>query len=200
MLKVNPDFSAWLGKRTLIFGDVNSGKTTLTREVLGWMCGQGLAARIAVIDLAPDIPEGIAAKKGLKGVGGKLIPPEGTGIPYLSSSIAPPRLTARSEEGALRIACGNAARIEVLLEEYPGGERDILFINDISMYLQAGEVATVKLLLEKARTVVANGYYGRILGTGVLSARERKKMEELKEIFHILVFLKDIKGNESIHK
>ena len=54
-----------VGKRILITGDVNTGKTTLERNIMNLLFDRSLSSRIAIIDMAPDIPEEIAAKRGL---------------------------------------------------------------------------------------------------------------------------------------
>ena len=94
----------YLGKKTLIVGDVNTGKTTRCREILEDFCRQGLGERIAVIDLAPEIPEEILRDRGLKGVGGRLLPPDGSGVVYLHVPIIAPRLTSATEGEALEKA------------------------------------------------------------------------------------------------
>ena len=118
----------------------------------------------------------------MQGVGGKLTAPC-EGVAYLAAPIRPPRLTAKTEAEALLLARENAATIDRLLEEFQGSGRDILFINDVSMYLQAGSADELLRRIEPARTVVANGYYGRKLGGGALSAREAEEMTKLIAAF-----------------
>jgi len=169
----------YLGKWTLIAGDVNTGKTTLSARILNAMCAQGFGPRIAVIDLAPEIPEALAAGRKLKGAGGKLVPPSMTGVIYLSTRLKPPRLSSRSEEEAIEKAGRNAVKIEKLFRDYDGFERDILFVNDVSMYLQAEKAEGLVRLMQKASTLIANGYYGKKLGSSIISERERREMEVL---------------------
>lgn len=187
------NISDWIGRRKLILGDVNSGKSTLTAEVLHIICAQSMGSRVAVLDLAPEIPPDLASRKGLNGIGGGLLPAEGADVLYLTSPLKPPRLSSDTEEAALAIAADNASKIEELFRKWNFSERDILFINDLSMYAQAGNTAVLKGLLDSASTVVANGYYGTSLGRGVLSRRERRKMEKWKGFFHEILFLR-IKG------
>ena len=173
------DIETYLDKKTLILGDVNSGKTTLCREILEGFCRQGLGGRIAVIDLAPDIPEEILRARGLAGVGGRLTPPAGSGAAYLRVPVVAPRLTSSTEGEALEKARCNREAIEGLLRRFEEPGRDILFINDVSLYLQAGEPEHLAQVLDRVSTAVVNGYLGEKLGPGELSRREREAMEKL---------------------
>jgi tRNA-specific 2-thiouridylase len=173
----------YLDRKTLIVGDVNSGKTTLCREILEDLCRQGLGDRIAVIDLAPEIPEEILRNRGLKGVGGRLLPPDGSGAVYLHVPVIAPRLTSATEEEALEKARRNRDAVEGFFRQFETSGRDILFINDVSLYLQAGDPGRLAAILEKAQTAVVNGYFGETLGPGALSRREREAMEKLAEWF-----------------
>jgi hypothetical protein len=166
-----------LGKRILITGDVNTGKTTLTRHVLESLCRAGAGARIVIVDMAPEVPEEVALEKGVRGVGGKLIPFGWDEIVYLTTRIKPPRLSSKTEEEALFVAEENKASIDDLLRGFRQAGRDILFINDLSIYLQMGSAKDLLEWTRPASTVVANGYYGCKLGTGVLSMREAAEME-----------------------
>ena len=156
----------YLDKKTLILGDVNSGKTTLCRKILEDFCRQGLARRIAVIDLAPQIPEESLRNRGLRGVGGRLAPPEGAGVVYLHAPVVAPRLTSTTEAEALDKARRNRDAVEGLLRQAETSGRDILFINDVSLYLQAGDPGRLAAILEKTDTAVVNGYFGETFGYG----------------------------------
>lgn len=169
----------YLDKKTLIVGDVNSGKTTLCREILEDFCRQGLGGRIAVVDLAPEIPEEMLRSRGLEGVGGRLLPPAGSGVFTLRVPVLAPRLTSTTEEEALEKARQNRENIEGLFRQVEALGRDILFVNDASLYLQAGDPERLAGLLDGAATAVVNGYYGKKLGPGELSRREREAMERL---------------------
>jgi hypothetical protein len=177
------DAMEYLGKKTLILGDVNSGKTTLTREILDGFCRQGVGGRIAVMDLAPEIPEEVLRRRGLAGVGGRLEPPGGCGAATLHATIVAPRLTSSSEEEAMEKAGWNRKVIDGLFRRFESLERDILFINDVSLYLQAGGLDRITGLLEKTGTAVVNGYFGEMLGRGELSRREREAMKGLAAWF-----------------
>jgi len=184
--------SEFLGKRTLITGDISTGKTSFTRKILEEMCRHHLAARITVIDLAPEIPGEVAVELGLKGIGGELLPPEGKDIVYLTTFLNPPRLSSKSEEEAISIAVQNAKKIEDLFIGFSRCRRDIFFVNDISLYLQAGSAQKLMEWMEKASTIVVNGYYGERLGSGILSQREKKEMQALGKFFHIRIQMPEI--------
>jgi hypothetical protein len=170
-----------LGKRILVIGDVNTGKTTLCKRWLSELCQRGLGARIALLDLAPTISPELALKRGIVGVGGELRAPEGSGVLDLRAHLKPPRLSSNTESEALDKAERNAHLIETLISRLEP-RRDILFINDVTLFLQARSAAS---LIESAgfdgrTTLVINGYRGKRLGGGVLTQHETAEMSELE--------------------
>jgi len=177
------DVHNFLEKWTLIVGDVNTGKTTLTQRILDRLVHLVPDERLAVIDLAPVIPQQMAVQLGLSGVGGRLSRPEEVNALYLSTHIDPPRLSTDTEEAALAVAERNRAKIEKLLYTFAESGRDVLVVNDISLYLQAGSVRDLTRYFSKTATLVANGYLGQKLGQGVLSQREHREMQALMGSF-----------------
>lgn len=173
------DIQAFLGKRTLIVGDINSGKTFRTGEILEAFCRAGLGVRIIILDLAPEIPEEMAVAKGLKGAGGRLSPPPECHVLVFDASPMPPRLSSRTEAEALEKARRNRLVIDGLLHRVSETGRDILFVNDISLYLQAGNTEDLIPFLDGFLTVIANGYLGERLGGGFLTEREQGQMRNL---------------------
>jgi len=172
-----------LGRKLLIVGDVNTGKTTRTGTILEDFCRRGLGPRIAVLDLAPHIPPAIAAAHGLTGVGGALKLPGGCDLLAIHEQLQAPRLTSASEAEAIAKAAGNKALVDAAVQRVVASGRGILFINDISMYLQAGTADELAPQLARADTVVANGYFGQRLGGGELTRHERTQMERLRAWF-----------------
>ncbi|MEJ8836858.1 hypothetical protein [Ramlibacter sp. AN1133] len=170
-----------LGRRLLIVGDVNTGKTTLARRILQDLCTRGLGARIAILDLAPTIPPEVARQRGVRGVGGTLEADPSSDVAYVRPLLHAPRLTSASEEEAAAKAAQNRQRIAAAWQELP--PRAILFVNDISLYVQAGHASDLVERLGQVETVVANGYLGERLGGGELTRQERAQMEELREWF-----------------
>jgi hypothetical protein len=102
-------------------------------------------------------------------------------IRYYTAKIAAPRLTGKTVDEVQMLAEHNAKRLEAVFLEYVKNPSKILFVNDISIYLQAGDLNKLLLWLNQTPTVVMNGYYGSALGGGKLGERERKNMETLQE-------------------
>ena len=173
-----------LGKKILVIGDVNTGKTTLCQRWLNELCQQGLGARTAVIDLAPTISRELALQRGIVGAGGELHAPAGSGVLDLRTHLEPPRLSSSSEGEALEKAARNAQRIDALLGRLEP-QRDILFINDVTLFLQARSAASLieAAGLDKRTTLVVNGYRGERLGGGALTRHETAEMSELEKAF-----------------
>ena len=140
-----------------------------------------------VLDLAPDIPPALAQARGLAGAGGYLLPPPDSDVLDLRTHLHAPRLSSATEAEAEEKAAENARAIEALFDQLPpsGSGRDVLFINDVTLYLQAGFAADLLGNLGKAdfTTLVVNGYWGQRLGDSALSRREREQTRRLREHF-----------------
>ena len=171
----------WLGRKLLVTGDVNTGKTTLAQGILQDFCARGLGPRIAVLDLAPEIPAEIAQARGLRGVGGTLEADAASGVLRVRPLLQAPRLTSATEAEAAAKAADNLRRIEQAWAELP--PRPILFVNEVSMFLQAGRAGDLARRFAQAQTVIANGYSGERLGGGELTRREGEQMKELRAWF-----------------
>jgi len=170
-------FKELVGMRTIILGDVGTGKTALTRRLLTEALEEA-DMHVTALDFAPPV-------KVLSGVqvGGFLVEAEHPRLRHLKSSlIETPRLSARSGDELIRLAEHNRQITEAMLREFTRSPTEALFVNDASIYLQRGEIDRLWRAFEAAETVVANGYYGEKLkadyGTG-LSSREKTLMEEL---------------------
>jgi len=161
----------FLNKRTLIIGDVNSGKTRCTLDIIKLFVEKGIND-IAVLDLAPRI---------FRGVGGKIDLSSYPGILYLTADVLPPRLMGRDESETTELALRNALLIEELFARYRECPREVLFINDVTLYLHKGTLETLLSVLDDSRTQVLNAYHGTVLGSSSLGARERRLVDELME-------------------
>ncbi|MBW2285689.1 MAG: hypothetical protein JRF65_13965 [Deltaproteobacteria bacterium] len=159
----------FIGKSTIMVGEVNTGKTAYAKEVLRAFVEQG-DADLAVIDMAPER---------VKGVGGKLDRVGIEAVRYMTGDMIPPRLTGKTKEEILELAQRNARLIETIFEQYEARPADVLGVNDVSMYLQAGRFERFAALIDTTPTVVMNGYFGSSLGGGKLGERERGNMTRL---------------------
>lgn len=174
------DTTDYDGRRTLIVGDVKSGKTGLTEAVLASWTALGRSPDIAVLDLAPELR---------RGIGGRLRLPVGYQGTYLTTAIAPPRLQARSEGDAEALAAANAAAIDPLLDDARLAACPILVVNDATLYLQAGDDARFLALIGACDTALINAYYGHSFPEYRLSRRERRLTERLMDACHQVVRL-----------
>ncbi|MCD6368291.1 MAG: DUF87 domain-containing protein [Thermoproteales archaeon] len=166
----------FLEKKTLILGEVGSGKTALTAKILEELVNHGYGDEITVIDMAPDkIGE----------IGGKLrdYTEKTREVRYLTPpKIYAPRTIARSPSELLRMAKHNADVLRKILEDFLKNPTPILIVNDLSIYFHAGDLELIIECLEISKTFLANSYYGRKIyedyGTGV-TERERNLVNRL---------------------
>jgi len=170
-------FSELRGKKTLIVGEVGTGKTALTRRLLFEAVDQ-VNDIITVLDFAP-----LAQKvKGID-VGGYLLEDSNPKVKYLCSRfIKTPRLSAKDSYEVIRLANYNRKITDSLINKFLDSPTDTLFINDISIHLQQGKLQLLLNAIKKSSTVVANGYMGTTLtpdhGSGI-SRRENSLMRKL---------------------
>jgi len=162
----------YLHQRTLIVGESNSGKTTRTVQLLEMFIQAGYESEIAILDLAP-------AK--IQGVGGKMRIKAHWGILYLSAPIIAPRLQGRNEQHIQQLAQANARVIERLFQKLFGKKRKILFVNDATLYLQAGIFERFEKVLNFVDTAIMNAYEGERFRDSALTRREKKQTQDLKK-------------------
>jgi len=158
------------GQRTLIIGDVNTGKTRLTENVLARWTAQNRSQKIAVLDLAPETQESI---------GGRIHLPAGFQGMVLATTIVPPRLRGRDEDEADTLAQANAAAIEKLLRDARLANCPVLVINDVTLYLQAGQYDRLWAVIQPVETVLINAYFGHSFPDYHLSRQERLLTDRL---------------------
>ena len=160
----------YMNLRTIIVGDVNVGKTSQTLSILKLFLKAGHAGKIAILDLAPG---------NIQGIGGKMKPPLGEPLLYLTTSILAPRLTGKNEDHTLKLAEKNATAIEKLFTKFYRQKREILFVNDVTLYFQAGDFERFTKILDITSTHIINAYYGRAFSDSELTRREKKLTEAL---------------------
>lgn len=165
-----------LEKKTLIIGEVKRGKTRLTAELLDQLLKRTAPENITVIDMAPT---------GIDKVGGMLwkYTKAVFRVRYLQpSSIRAPRIEGRSKEEVLSLANSNRLAIEPLIECFLKHPSSSLVINDLSIYLQSGDLEGILRCMGLSDTVVSNAYYGSSLSNDKdsnISLREKQLVDEL---------------------
>ena len=164
------ELAPYLGRQTVFAGAVNSGKTTRTTAILEQFLAAGYAQEVAVLDLAPDP---------VRGIGGKLAFTKPAGLLYLTEQIAAPRLMGKDAAHIQDLARDNARSIEKLFAELERQPRDILFLNDVTLYLQAGNLQRLLSVLQNSSTRIINAYYGNSFADSELTRRERQLTEVL---------------------
>jgi hypothetical protein len=173
------DVKNYLNKRTVIIGDVNSGKTQYAMHIIQEFLNSGIRD-IAILDLAPEK---------VRGVGGKMIPPEAPEILYVTTDIVAPRLTGRGDDEIQMLALTNKQLIEKLFDTYLQNPRDIICVNDVTLYLHAGSVDRLNQVLSTATTQVLNAYYGTTFQESSLSRREKEQVDVLLKQCDIVIEL-----------
>lgn len=174
------NLSNFAGKRSLIRGEVKTGKTILVSRLVFQFMAEGYSG-LVVMDLAPEV---------LHGVGGKMpLPPPTGGLRVISPWIAAPRLSGGSPQEVERLAQANGAVIDQVLTDYQAAPGQVLFINDVSLYLQSREPEALLTVLAATPTVVMNGYQGFSLGRDDFSKREARRMERLAAFCDLVIDL-----------
>jgi len=178
-----------LNKKTLITGDVGTGKTRLTEKLLAEALSKGYGS-ITLIDMAPPRKEGHEAM-----AGGRVRVPR----PRLDrvrrfcpKGIARPRLEGRGREEVLRIAASNALLIAPCISAFCESPTEVLFVNDATMFLHAGDPALLLSAVSMASTFIGNAYSGAAIaddrGSGI-SAREAEALGRLETAMDVVIRL-----------
>ena len=131
-----------LGKKLLVMGDINAGKTTLCRQWLARLCAQGQGGRIVVLDLAPDIPPALAQARGLAGAGGYLLPPPDSDVLDLRTHLHAPRLSSATEAEAEEKANNERAATDARQKECSEAKAQLLAMQDgqrVARFAENGE-------------------------------------------------------------
>lgn len=189
-MKTSISFQNTIGQSILIIGDVGAGKTQLTMRLVDEAIATDMREHITIIDMAPT-----TRFVGSLKIGGQLreIAPHLNEVRYLAPSrIETPRLSARSSQELQHLIALNQQRITPLLHTFLHSPSPILFINDVSLYLQSGSLTPVTQVICATDTCIVNGYYGQSIQTEIqdpVSRIERALMNRLIENVDIVVTL-----------
>lgn len=178
------DLSELKGKKLLIAGDVGTGKTACTAKLLEKIMKQAQNEEITILDFAPMHGN----------IGGQLKQYLET-IPknyFAPQKVRAPRLEGKSKAEVIKLATENAKSMALLLKRYLENPTKYLIINDVSLYLQAGDCELLGKCLRKANTAILNSYYGSALSEDKgsnISSIERRNVEKLMEDIDIVMRL-----------
>ena len=177
-------------KMTIILGDFSTGKTTTTALLIIDALKSNSPNNITIIELAP--------RKTIykeKTIGGRIsdiikLPPR---IRLLHpKKIHSPRYSAKDKDELLNLVEENKISIDIILNHYMDNPTPILFINDLSIYLQSGKWETIFNVMQKAKVSLANAYYGRSLENDLktgISKIERKTLEIMSSKADMIIHL-----------
>lgn len=179
------NFDKLLSRRVLICGEVGVGKTKLLTSFLKFLIDRGLEGDVTIIDLAPEYGGiGRSVESYYPGV---------RGLRYMRpSKVYPPRLLGKDAHEVLHYAEMNLMEARRLLDNYARNPTRILLVNDLTIYLHAGDPDDILRLLDLCETFAATAYEGMALeddkGSGV-TAREKHGLSKIKEHMDIIVNL-----------
>ncbi|HDI74248.1 MAG TPA: hypothetical protein ENF57_04520 [Candidatus Korarchaeota archaeon] len=172
-----------VGRRTLIVGEMRSGKTSYTALLLEELLSY--FSEVVIIDMAPALGDvGLPLSHYME------IPPH---VKYVRvRALRGPRKEGVTPEEVVFLAQQNASLIRPALEDFIEDPVPLLVINDLSIYLQAGPLDDLLRCLRLSHTFLGNSYYGKGLsedkGTGI-SRRERKMVESLFSEMDFIIHL-----------
>jgi len=173
--------------RTLILGEIRSGKTLLTAKLAAVKASEIGWENVTIIDIAPTDVPGIGGRitRFLRLGNARLLTPE---------KVFAPRLMGRTPDERWRMAESNRRSIEPLLLSYIEDPTPMLVLNDASIYLHAGDLSTLLRCIDESEIFVGNAYYGAALQVGQgdeISSRERELVRRLAMYMDHVIYLCD---------
>ena len=179
----NSDLSVLIGKKTLIYGETNTGKTHYTAKFVQFLLQfeKYEPKEISILDFAPKLTYFDNLK-----IGGRIHDyyENSKKCNYINfeGEIIPPRLKAQSKNELFNNICHNFKRVFEILEKYNNKPTKVLIINDISIYLHLGHNKYLFNTIDKSDTFFGNTYYGSSIVSNfskLLSIKEKSRVETL---------------------
>ncbi|MEM1549856.1 MAG: hypothetical protein QXO74_02615 [Candidatus Methanomethylicia archaeon] len=179
-----------LGKRILLVGDVGSGKTILTLNIVNKFIELGFGSEITILDFAP-----ISIYHSGRRVGGKLIEysfHQNLVKRYVDVDTYPPRILGKCRDEVLMYAKINRCRCESALKDFIDNPSNILIINDVSIYYHIGDLGLIVDALKLCKTFIGNAYFNGFIedkfSTGI-SINEREMTKFLMNLMDLTINL-----------
>ena len=181
------NFKDLIKHKTLIVGEVYSGKTRLTSRIIVLFIENNLGKDVTLIDLAPNKNKiGKPVKYYLKKLDlnkiNHLIP----------KRIYAPRLTASDPVELRKFMYLNYLEARKLFKIYLHNPTKILVINDLSIFLHYGNINELLKIINASETFIANTYYGHRIKDPFqsgLDEMEHKKIEILMSYMDKIISL-----------
>ena len=184
------ELESLIGKKVLVEGDVGSGKTAYAHRLIRQALDLADVGDVIVIDMAPR-----RRRVGKRFVGGRLKMPKGSAprIEYSSpDQVFAPRLEGKNGKEVQELARANASELEKILEPILKRKKRMLFINDLTMFLHAGDVGLLIDAISETETFIGTAYKGKFLsnekGSGITS-RERTLLEKIEKCMDLVISL-----------
>ena len=177
------DLNILVGKKTLIYGETNTGKTFYTAKFIQYLLEikKINPKDISILDFAPKL----ASFNNLK-IGGRIQDYFENSVKCnnitFKGEIIPPRLKANNKKEIYSNICHNFNKIYEIIEIYNSSPSQVLIINDISIYLHLGSNKYLINTINKAVTFFGNSYYGSSISSKFskqISIKEKRKVESL---------------------
>jgi len=177
------DFKNYVGHRTLLYGETNTGKTYYTAKFVQYLLDvKKISPKdISILDFAPKL----AYFNNLK-IGGRIQDYYENSVKCnninFEGEIIPPRLNAKNKNEMFSNICHNFNKIYEIIEIYNSSPSQVLIINDISIYLHLGSNKYLINTINKSVTFFGNSYYGSSISSKFskqISIKEKRKVESL---------------------
>jgi len=177
----NLDLNILVGKKTLLYGETNTGKTFYTAKFIQYLLEiKKFAPKgISILDFAPKLVNFNNLK-----IGGRIQDyyensVKCNNIKFIGE-IIPPRLKANNKREMYKNICHNFNKIQEIMDIYNGSPTSVLIINDVSLFLHLGSNKYLINTINKSDTFFGNSYYGLSINSKfskLLSIKEKKKVE-----------------------
>jgi len=177
------DLNILVGKKTLIYGETNTGKTFYTAKFIQYLLEikKINPKDISILDFAPKL----ANFNNLK-IGGRIQDYFENSVKCnnitFKGEIIPPRLKANNKKEIYSNICHNFNKLYEIMEIYNSSPTPVLIINDISLYLHLGGNKYLINTINKSDTFFGNSYYGSSINSKFskqISIKEKRKVESL---------------------
>ena len=182
-------FTTFIHKKVLVKGEAGSGKTLFMQNLLREAVESLPRGSITLIDLAPE-----RKIVGEKKIGGPIGLGELEGkMNYMRpAKLHAPRLEGKTREKVVQLARENAEKIDAMLDRFLDAPTNVLFVNDLTMYLHSGSLKKMLKVVDRANTFIGNAYEGILLaedkGSGI-SETELRLLKKLEGSMDIVITL-----------